>query len=326
MTICARNATGLAKLGLLWQTHRHLARANCDVIQCLDPWTLAVGLAHRHVSPRLRLVYESSEWFPQMFLDRQDLPVPVRRLLWLLVTGLERAACRLADAIVETNDTRAQRFRRQGRRPVLVPNYPPAELLPESGTERRPWIAYTGLVSPHRGFNVLVRALRLVVEKHPDARLQVMGRFEPRRGEERQVRQLIADCRLDQHIDFLGSMPYAEMFSSIGSCLAGVILLQPERGNDYTGLPNKLFEFMGAGLGIVASDFPELGRVVRETGCGWLVDPTRPEAVAQILDDALGNPEETMRRGRLGRDAVRERYNWQVAEAALLRTYKEISS
>lgn len=323
-TICVERGAGLAKLELLRQVHRHLARTGCDVVQCLDPWTLAVGLLHRRANSRLRLVYESSEWFPQMFLDRKELPAPARRMLWLLVTMLERSACRLADVILETNDTRAERFRKQGRGPVLVPNYPPVELLPQAEVERRPWLAYTGLVSPHRGFTVLVRALSLLVEKYPNLRLRVIGGFEQRAGFEQQVRRLITGCRLGGHVDFLGPLPYAEMFESIGSCLVGVVLLQPERGNDYTGLPNKLFEFMGAGLGVVVSDFPELGRVVRETGCGWLVDPTSPDAVARVLDQVLAEPEECTRRGKLGRDAVRERYNWQAAEAALLRAYREI--
>ncbi|MEO0078761.1 MAG: glycosyltransferase family 4 protein [candidate division WOR-3 bacterium] len=318
-----KSATGLGKLSMLRRIHRYMIRPGCDVIQCLDPWVLAVGLVHKHLRPELRLVYESSEWFPQMFLDRAELPAWFRRILWLVMTGLERAACRLADAILETNETRAERFRKQGRRPVLVPNYPPVELLPEWQTERRPWIAYTGLVSPHRGFNVLVRALQFLVGRYPGLRLRVIGGFEPHGGEQ-QARQLIAECRLDKHVDFLDSMPYAEMFANIGSCLAGVILLQPQRGNDYTGLPNKLFEFMGAGLGVVASDFPELGRVVRETGCGWLVDPTSPDAIAQTVDKVLSNPEECIRRGRLGRDAVLRLYNWQVAESALLRAYEEI--
>ncbi len=324
--ICAGSGKGFAKLRLLERVHRHLAQRGCDVIQCLDPWTLAIGLWHRRTNTRLRLVYESSEWFPQMFLDRKDLPVWARRLLWSVVTMLERAACRQADAILETNDTRAERFRRRGRRPVLVPNYPPLELLPPVEPERRPWIAYTGLVSPYRGFTVLLRALGMLIEKHPDLRLRVIGEFEPRGGFEQQARQLVNKCRLAAHVDFLGPLPYAEMFERIGPCLAGVILLQPERGNDYTGLPNKLFEFMGAGLGVVASDFPELRRVVNETGCGWLVDPTSPDAVARTLDQILTEPDECLRRGRLGRDAVHRRYNWHTAEAALIDTYKEILS
>jgi glycosyltransferase involved in cell wall biosynthesis len=261
-----------------------------------------------------------------MFLDRSEMPAPARHALSLWVTLLERDACRRADAILETNATRAERFRQQGRCPVLVPNYPPLELLPEPAEEREPCIVYTGLVSPHRGFEKLLEALALVKVEHPSVRLRVIGGFETRDGYEERVSDMVSRRELVASVEFTGPLPYQEMFGRLRSCLAGVVLLQPGRGNDYTGLPNKLFEFMGSGLAVVASDFPELARVVRDTGCGWLVDPTRPEKVAQALNRVLAEPAESKRRGRLGREAVRSRFHWGMAEAALLKVYQEMLS
>jgi glycosyltransferase involved in cell wall biosynthesis len=318
--------TGWAKPVLLARLERDIKRGRFDVLQCLDPWTLLLGLRLKRARPGLRLIYESSEWFPRMFIDRKDLPWLVRNALSLFVAGLERTACRVADAILETNETRAERFLKKGTFPVLVPNYPPLELLPEPRAERRPWIVYTGLVSPHRGFEVLLRALSLVVGRYPTLRLRVIGGFDRHGGFEQRVRRLLRQWRLTNTVDFLGVRTYPEMFAEVSSCLAGVVLLQPERGNDYTGLPNKLFEFMGAGLGVVVSDFPELSRVVRHAGCGWLVDPTRPDEVARVLEQVLSSPDECLRRGASGRKAVLERFHWEIAEAALLKVYRGLMS
>ena len=296
-------------------------RESCDVYQCLDPWTLRAGLEFKRRRPQTRLVYESSEWFPRMRLDRKDQPLPVRWLAWLAVMRLESAACRSADAIIETNHTRAGRFLQRGRTPVLVPNYPPLEMLPQPSDERRPWLAWTGLVSRPRGFDRLLQALVPVARRFPEVRLRVVGGFDPHDDIETWVRKFIRTHGLEANVEFRGSLPYQAMFDALRPCLAGLILFQPERGNDYTGQPNKLFEFMGSGLAVIASDFPEIAPVVVDAGSGWLVDPRSPDVIAAALTAALTDPAECRARGEAGRRAVTKRYHWGIAERALLDLY-----
>jgi len=75
---------------------------------------------------------------------------------------------------------------------------------------------------------------------------------------------------------------------------------------------------------VIASRFPEMGRVVDETGCGWLVDPTDPVTVADAMEQALANPGECRARGDAGRKAVLERYNWSMAERIMLNAYGQL--
>jgi glycosyltransferase involved in cell wall biosynthesis len=300
---------------------RAAAEEPCIIYQCLDPWTLRAGLALKRRRPDVKVVYESSEWFPRMRHDRTDQSLAVRWLGWLAVTRLESRACRDADAIIETNLTRAERFQRQGCTPVLVPNYPPLDLLPEPSAERKSWFAWTGLISRPRGFDRLLQALVPVVRRFPDIRLRVIGGFDPRDDIEIRSREFIHAQAIEANVEFLGSLPYPAMFDALRSCLAGLILFQPERGNDYTGQPNKLFEFMGSGLAVIASDFPEIGPVVRDADSGWLVDPKKPESIAAAMSEALSDPGLSRTRGEAGRRAVLARYHWGIAEKALLDLY-----
>lgn len=303
---------------------RTAAEESCDIYQCLDPWTLRAGLALKRRRPDIKVVYESSEWFPRVRLDRKDQPLAVRWLGWLAVTRLETRACRDADAIIETNLTRAARFRKQGCTPVLVPNYPPLDLLPEPAPEWKPWFAWTGLISRPRGFDRLLQALVPVARRFPEARVKVIGDFDPRDDIEAWTREFIRGNGLGGNVEFLGSLPYAAMFEALRPCLAGLILFQPERGNDYTGQPNKLFEFMGSGLAVIASDFPEIGPVVKDVDSGWLVDPRSPAAIDAALTSALADPVSCRKRGEAGRQAVIARYHWGVAERALLDLYAKL--
>jgi len=300
-------------------------RESCDIYQCLDPWTLRAGLSFKRDRPQTKLVYESSEWFPRMWLDRKDRPLPVRWLAWMAITRLESAACRNADAIIETNPTRAGRFIRRGCTPVLVPNYPPLGMLPEPSAGRKPWLAWTGLVSRPRGFDLLLQALVPVVRRFPETKLRVIGGFDPRDDIEAWAREFIRAQGIEVNVEFLGSLPYQGMFDALQPCLAGLILFQPERGNDYTGQPNKLFEFMGSGLAVIASDFPEIAPAVRDAGSGWLVDPRSPDAIAAAITAALTDPDGCRARGEAGRRAVVERHHWGIAERALLDLYARLT-
>lgn len=324
--IALRPRRGMGKPRLLYRLARIALDLRCDIYQCLDPWTLAIGLLIRQASPRVQLVYESSEWFPQMYLDRADLPRPVRRLAWLAVELLERTACRRARLILETNETRSARFEARARRPVIVANYPPLNLFPSSRGERGPLIAWTGLMSRPRGFDRLLEAMVEVCREHTRAQLLVAGEFDPRDDIESWSREYIRRNRMDANVVLLGTLPYAGTMEMLQRCVVGVILLQPGRGNDYTGQPNKLFEFMGAGLAVVASDFPEIAPVVREHDCGWLVDPTDAPAIVGAINSALADPDACATRGAAGRAAVLDRYNWSRAEDALLSAYRGLLS
>jgi len=76
---------------------------------------------------------------------------------------------------------------------------------------------------------------------------------------------------------------------------------------------------------VVAPDFPEIGKIVREAGCGVLVDPTDPEAVARAIVRLLSHPEEARRMGKRGRKAVEERYCWERMEEKLARVYNSVT-
>ncbi|MEO0085954.1 MAG: glycosyltransferase [candidate division WOR-3 bacterium] len=313
-----------SKLLVLQAIARAMTTVRPQVFECLDPWTFALGCSLRHSHNGLRLVYDSSEWFSHAFLERTDLPLLARAAGYVVIESIEYRASRQADVILDTNLTRARRFLRRGRAVTLIPNYPPLEFLPTPTQSREKEIIFTGLISRHRGFDRLLSAFNEIRGTIPDARLSVMGEFDPREDLETECRTFVHTHGLAEAVRFQGWQRYDHMLHQAGRGLLGVILLQPRRRNDYTGLPNKLFEFMGCGLAVVAADTPEMRRIVADVGCGWLVNPTSVEGVSRTLLEALSNPDECIRRGLAGRAAVLDRYNWASAEKQLLGCYREL--
>lgn len=318
---------GLGKWSLLKKIALLAQREQAEVYHCLDPWCLAIGLKIKRQRKDVAVIYESSEWFPRMYLDRQDFPLPLRWLGWLLVSYLEYQATKKTDEILETNWSRSQRFLRRRRIPVQVPNYSPLELIGTPETERKPWFVYTGLICRPRGFDRLLKALAMVKPEFPNVRLLIRGEFDPRSDIEGWAKKFITENRLEENICFFERVDsYAKVFEIIKPCLCGVILLQPQRKNDWTNQPSKLFEFMGCGLAVIASNFPEIAWVVKKTEAGWLIDPEDNKALASTLANILKNPSEALSRGLKGREAVRKYYNWQVAEKNLLAVYERLAA
>lgn len=314
------------KFETVCQVARIARKEQAQVYHCLDPWALSIGFSLKRTQPSAKVIYEATEWFSRAQFERQDLVLPVRRLAYRWIEGLERRARTSADAIIDTNPTRAQRFSNASCPVVLVPNYPRREDLPAPAEQRNLYLAYTGLISRHRGFEVLLRALAVVVHQHPEVKLCVVGNFDSRDNLGPWTSRFVNENGLPNNLELLGWLPYHEMFKRIVPCLAGVILLQPGRTNDYTGQPNKLFEFMGTGLAVVCSDFPEMASIVRLHRCGWLVDPTDVSAVAAAISEAIANPAATVLRGQAAREAVLANYTWDVAEERLLDLYQQILS
>lgn len=324
--INVREYRGVKKARTLKEIARMALEEKADIYHCLDPWCLAIGLVIKRHRANVKIIYESCEWFPQMYIDRYDFPLPLRIATWLIVTFLEYQASKRADEIIETNPLRARRFLRRSRIAKQVPNYAPLKLVKKPLPERKPWFVYTGLICRPRGFDRLLKALALVKPRFPAVRLLVRGEFDPRDDIEGWAKNFIAENHLEGNVCFLERIDsYSQVFEIIKPCLAGVILLQPKRGNDWTNQPSKLFEFMLAGVAVVASNFPEIARIVNDAQCGWLVDPTKPEAIAAALNQVLENPNETIRRGLSGRSAAENKYNWHNAEKVLLEIYQRLS-
>lgn len=83
-------------------------------------------------------------------------------------------------------------------------------------------------------------------------------------------------------------------------------------------------EYMSAGLPVIASDFPLWRQIIDGAGCGLLVNPMNPEAIASAMRWILEHPAEAEEMGNRGRKAVESTYNWDTEAAKLKDLYKKL--
>ena len=182
------------------------------------------------------------------------------------------------------------------------------ELFAPNGADLRAALALEGreVVLSARNFTPLynqetvVRAFALLRTRRPNAFL-LMKSYAGDADYIRQIRALIDEFGLAEHVRILDSMPYEQMPDLYRT--ADVTLSIPH--SDAT--PMSLLEAMAAGSPCVVCDLPSLREWVVDGETGYLVDGTVPEMVAQAMESALQNDETVGRIRAKARDIVSER-------------------
>jgi glycosyltransferase involved in cell wall biosynthesis len=138
-----------------------------------------------------------------------------------------------------------------------------------------------------------------------------------------QMKRDISQLGLTQRVHLLGRVSMAELPSYTAAANVGVALIQNVCLSYYYCLPNKLFEYLQAGVPVVASDFPEIRRVVQEFEVGELVDPSRPTEIAGAIQRLIDDPARYARLCLNARKAA-ERMNWEQEEERLIHVYDKV--
>ena len=125
-------------------------------------------------------------------------------------------------------------------------------------------------------------------------------------------------------VERLGLLDRPAVSAIMGRSRAGLVLFHPCL-NHVDAQPNKLFEYMAAGLPVVASDFPLWRELIEGRRCGLCVDPLNPNAIAAAIRWIFEHSEEAEVMGKRGREAVRRELNWENEADKLLALYDSLA-
>lgn len=273
---------GLYRLAFLVNFVRAVVATRPEVVHAHDAAMLAPGIAAARLAGA-RLVYDSHELATS---------VPYRERAWAwFVAAIERAVVPRCAAVITVSDgisvRLAQRYR-LGTTPTVVRNVSALTVGGEGGLRRRlglgdaaPLVLHQGAPAPDRGCETLVAA----VARRPGVSLAFLGDPEP--GYAQRLTAEIAAAGVADRVWTLPSVPLGELLANTAEADVGVTLLADTCENHRLALPNKLFEYIAAGVPVIASALPETERLVSAYGVGWCVRPGDPEALAVAIDAAL---------------------------------------
>lgn len=269
----------------------------------------AVWLAAR-LSGR-RVIFDSHEIFPEV---PEIAGKPLVKGLW---AWLEARLLPRSNAVFTVNRFIAQYFQeKHGRHVHVVCNYPRIAAHPgQEVADRSPWAIPNGVpllllqgagINIDRGGEELVEAMHLL----PDVHLCIVGKGDALPVLKERAKRL-------SNVHFLGLLPYAQMMELAQSATLGVSLDKDTNLNYRFSLPNKLFDYLRAGLPVVVSDLPAVREIVTTYRCGSVLREVTPECIAQTVRELIHNPKqlETLRENAKFAHA---KLNWEVQEPLIL--------
>lgn len=133
------------------------------------------------------------------------------------------------------------------------------------------------------------------------------------------MRRKIEDLKLTDRVLIKPKMPFEELRRFSANADLGLSLDKPVHLNYTYSLPNKLFDYIHAGIPVLVSDLPELRRVVMRWNIGMVVSDMRPQHLAKSVQDALSHPERELWKANCIK--AREVENWQKESKILEEVY-----
>jgi glycosyltransferase involved in cell wall biosynthesis len=267
---------------------------------------------------RKRIVYDSHEYFT-------EVPELVNRArvkrIWEHIEGL--IFPRLVSVYtVNTSisniykqkygiDVKVVRNVPSGNRPEPI-----AGILPAGFTDR-PVIIYQGAVNIGRGVEEMIRAMPMM----PDFHFLIVGDGDIKD----QMEDLARHLDLGARVHFTGRVPFDQLAWFTGKAALGMSLEQDIGLNYHFSLPNKLFDYMQAGIPVIASNLPEIKQIVEKVGFGVIVDRFDPEYLSQTIRSMLYNTE-LLRLWRENALKAAPDFTWESEEKELMVFFPVIKS
>ncbi|MEM6629602.1 MAG: glycosyltransferase family 4 protein [Bacteroidota bacterium] len=282
-----------------------------DILHANDLDTLLANFLLSRLR-RKRLVYDSHEFFtgvPEL-LDR-----PMTRSIW---EKLEAWIFPKLSYGFTVNQSIADLYRdKYGIALGVVRNLPissPVEEVEYSATTRSNILIYQGALNMGRGLELMIQAMNYL----PNHRLWIVGRGDI----EEQLRKLAASQRHSDRIEFKGFVAF-ENLSKLTRKAALGFSLEEDLGENYRyASPNKVYDYIQAGVPVIVSDLPEMGRIIRQHKVGQILKTVRrtPRGLASQVLGLLNDPN-LYQAYKLACYQAAELLNWEQEQTRLLEIY-----
>lgn len=301
-----------------WRVYRKAHFLNGDIYHFHDPELIPFGVLLKLFGNHV--IYDAHEDYGSAILDYEYLPDWIRPIVAKLVRTLEQCAALIFDGIVAATPRIAANFRHANC--TIVQNFPAlAEVCITdkvvSNLNEESKVIYVGSISVERGICEMLEAIELI-QPNFKVKLVMGGNFSPE-SLEAHARKLPGSKRTE----FLGWCSRDQVSMLLTTSSIGLVVLHPTDAF-IEAYPTKLFDYMAAGLPVVASAFPLWTEIVENAQCGLLANPLNPDEIAKAIEWLLVHPEEAAEMGKRGRQAVIEKYNWNNEFLKLMNFYEQI--
>lgn len=260
------------------------------------------------------VIYDSHEDVPRQILAKEWIPRLIRKMISVIYEYFEKRTAQKIDYIVTATPHIRDVFLKYTKNVCEICNFPidsslDIDISKRKYSEKQQQICYAGSLTKIRGLNMMMEA----VEK-TDCHLKLAGSIDDL--EKERIKKF-------NKVEYIGYLTRDEVNKLYEESNIGIMIPEP-RPNHINSYAIKLFEYMGAELPIICSNFPLWKEMIEESGCGICVDPLNEKEVISAIQYLSEHPEIEKEMGRKGKKLVSEKYNWNNEFKKLSMVYQNI--
>lgn len=307
----------VSKLIVMLKIARRAYKEKADIYHAHDFEMLPVAYFVSRLR-RSKIIYDSHElWVEQ----RADFPGWFKKI----VRTLEGFLVRRTDLIITVNNSIAQELRERYHlsvTPTILRNFTPYQELTKEkfnsiNGKKTITVLYHGGYNVDRGLEELIQSVEYL---RPEVilRLRGMGPLEDH------LKELADSFIKEGRVEFCTPVPMQELVTEARESHIGVIPYKPTCLNNYYSLPNKLSEYLMAGLAVCASDLPEIRFLNDEVQFGELFDPYDPKSIAKSINQLAEQTDALTQYKERARSWAENEGNWEKEQKVLLEVYQTL--
>lgn len=277
-----------------------------------DSAQLAINLKKKNGA---KVIFDIHEIYHGAMLDRWLLGYRVNAISEYMRRSISRIASQ-CDLVVGVSDTVLEQYLKNNIPNVVVRSCAPlwfASGLPADvcGSQRTSFSIMHGKSNFGQVTMRVLEAAAIALTQIRGLRIVMFDSVERNNAGTQKLTERVQELMLTEVIDMHKGIPLQDMPGILQTCDAGLIAYGRDFGAD--ALPNRLFEYMAAGLAVIAPVYAiEIARIINETQCGILVDCEDPSDIARAIVRLKQNPQLCREMGKRARDAFLMRHNWEA--------------
>lgn len=297
-----------------------------DAVHIHDLPLSTIGIELKKASGILLIIDLHENW-PALIKNAAHTRTILGRLLssnsqW---TDYEKKVLPVADKVITIVEEAHDRIKGLGIDPAKITvvsntvNFETITLDEKERDKNQFNIFYGGAINRHRGLQVVFEAIRQLSERNVKIMLHIVGEGSYRD----ELVYLSGKMKIDTMVKFYGHKPFSEMLGILAGADAAIIPHLRNDNNDASS-PNKLYQYMYLNKPVISSNCTSLERIINETDTGFIYRHDSPEELAALIEKLSTSEKLIEEKGKNGRKAVLEKYNWNVDSGRLIKLYSQL--
>ena len=263
---------------------------------------------------RGKLIYDSHELYNEQFINTS---IFLKKALEII----ERSLIRRSDAVITVNDSIAEILSNRYNIPLPTtllncPNYKEVVKRKRQEVSNHVKLVYVGKYIPGRGIEEIIQSMKYI--ENGILFLRGFGSLEST------LIGMVKKEKLQDKVKFLEPVPMTEIVNSLADFDIGIVPYKPVSLNNKLATPNKIFEYMMAGLAISSSDMPELRNIVLSNNLGTVFDPESIESISNAINKLIQNNSELEKMRNNSKRSSKEVYNWEAQSKKLVHIFNDL--